>query len=409
VLAWPMESIASIGCKLVVLPAPALEENVENSTNPERSPEPENAEPARAAPTEGLVPTKEEVPLRSQHTASFPAILEQLGISLAFSTYQTGHLVLLRAQGAAVNTHFRRFHRPMGMSYRAGRLAIGTRAEICEFRDVPAVGLMLEPPGRHDACFLPRRVNVTGDIHVHDLAWVAPASAATWTDGKPEPELWFVNTAFSCLCSRTDNHSFHPRWQPRFITKYLPEDRCHLNGLGVHEGQVRWVTALGETDEPQGWRQNKRDGGILFDIIANEVITRGLSMPHSPRWHQGRLWILQSGLGSIGIIDPDTGRYDEVARFPGFTRGLAFCGPLAFVGLSQVRETAVFGGIPLVESSPERNCGVWALDTRTGRIVGFVRFLNALQEVFAVEALPCRFPDLINDDADILAKSYDLP
>jgi uncharacterized protein (TIGR03032 family) len=297
----------------------------------------------------------------------------------------------------------------MGMSYRNGRLAVGTHAEITEFRNVPAVTQRLEPAGKHDACFLPRRSNVTGDIHVHDLAWVSSGPASAGKSPGGSDELWFVNTAFSCLCSRSDHFSFEPRWQPRFITKYLPEDRCHLNGLAVHEGRVRWVTALGETDEPAGWRTNKRNGGVLFDVLSNEVITHGLSMPHSPRWHEGRLWILESGIGGIGTVDLATGRYEEVARLPGFTRGLAFHGPLAFIGLSQVRETAMFGGIPLVESMPERNCGVWALDTCTGQNVAFIRFLNALQEIFAVEVLPFRYPDLINDNAEILAKSYDLP
>jgi uncharacterized protein (TIGR03032 family) len=346
-------------------------------------------------------------PLRSQHTASFPPILAELGISLAVSTYQTGHLVLVRRQGTSINTHFRQLDRPMGITHHAGRLAIGTKAGIWEFRNMPAVCQRLDPPGQHDACFLARRTNITGDVLIHDLAWVAGRNAAR--SGSTGEELWFVNTAFSCLCSRSDLHSFEPRWQPRFITQYLPQDRCHLNGLALYEGKVRWVTALGESDEPFGWRKNKRDGGVVFDLAADEIVTRGLSMPHSPRWHAGHLWILESGAGGIGTIDLASGRYEEVARFPGFTRGLSFYGPLAFIGLSQVRETAVFGDIPLVEAVPERNCGVWVLDIRTAQTVAFVRFLNALQEIFAVEVLPYRYPDLINDDVDILAESYDLP
>ena len=45
---------------------------------------------------------------------------------------------------------------------------------------------------------------------------------------------------------------------------------------------------------------------------------------------------------------------------PGFTRGLDFAGGLAFVGLSQVRESAVFSGIPITErlAEHERTCGV---------------------------------------------------
>src|SRR5205085_2915823 len=82
-----------------------------------------------------------------------------------------------------------------------------------------------------------------------------------------------------------------PRWRPPFITALAAEDRCHLNGLGVVEGQPKYVTALGETDAAGGWRADKPQGGCLIDVPSGEVISRGLSMPHSPRWHDGRLWL----------------------------------------------------------------------------------------------------------------------
>ena len=162
-------------------------------------------------------------------------------------------------------------------------------------------------------------------------------------------DVWFVNTRFSCLCTRSHNYSFQPRWRPPFITELAPEDRCHLNGLCVIDDRIKYVSALGESNEPGGWRKNKRDGGLLMDVETNEVITRGLSMPHSPRWYRGRLWVLNSGEGGLGFIDPRTGRYESVAELPGFTRGFDFVGPLAFIGLSQVRESAIFSGIKIAE------------------------------------------------------------
>ncbi|MCH8924061.1 MAG: DUF4915 domain-containing protein, partial [Planctomycetes bacterium] len=139
-------------------------------------------------------------------------------------------------------------------------------------------------------------------------------------------------------------------------------------------------------------------------------IARGLSMPHSPRYYDGRLWVLNSGTGGIGTIDPESGRYDSLAELPGFTRGLSLAGPLAFIGLSQVRESAVFSGIPLVDRLEERTCGVWVLNIHSGETVAFVKFEDAVQEIFAVELLPgVRFPDLINDDAKLIASSYVLP
>ena len=86
-----------------------------------------------------------------------------------------------------------------------------------------------------------------------------------------------------------------------------------------------------------------------MDVTTNEVLLRGLSMAHSPRWYAGRLWVLESGTGGVGFVDPHTGRYVGLAELPGFTRGLDFCGPLAFIGLSQVRESAVFSGIAIAE------------------------------------------------------------
>jgi uncharacterized protein (TIGR03032 family) len=343
--------------------------------------------------------------LRSIHTTNFGPLLGELGVSVLVTTYQAGKLVILRQDDqGTLNTHFRTFQRPMGMAVRGDRLALGTAMEVWEYHNLPAVAQGLEPAGTHDACFLPRQAHVTGDVQIHEMAWVPQ------TDPSAEPELWFVNTRFSCLCTRRMPYSFAPRWRPRFITAIGPEDRCHMNGLAVRDDRVRYVTALGETDTAAGWRANKKDGGVLIDVESDEVIARGLSMPHSPRWYAGRLWVLNSGTGGLGTIDPATGRYDEVARLPGFTRGLDFVGPLAFVGLSQVRESAVFSGVAIAERPVvERCCGVWVVHIRTGQVVAYVKFEDALQEIFAVQVLPHRRPDVINDDVRRLAESFVVP
>ena len=148
-----------------------------------------------------------------------------------------------------------------------------------------------------------------------------------------------------------------------------------------------------------------------MDIASNEIIVRGLSMPHSPRWHNGQLWLLDSGNGGVGIVDPAAGKYREICRLPGFTRGFDFAGNYAFIGLSQIRESAVFSGIAIAElSQADRCCGVWAIDTRTGQIAGFVKFTDAVQEIFAVQALPgIRWPDVLNEDPKRIAETYELP
>jgi uncharacterized protein (TIGR03032 family) len=145
-------------------------------------------------------------------------------------------------------------------------------------------------------------------------------------------------------------------------------------------------------------------------VSSGEPIVRGLCMPHSPRIYGGRAWLLESGRGSFSIADFQTGRTEIVAKFPGFTRGLDFHGCYAFVGLSQVRETAIFSGIPIVEEATERVCGVWIIDLRNGRVVAFVQFKGPVQEILSVAVLPgIESPWLINEPGPALDFSYLLP
>ena len=178
----------------------------------------------------------------------------------------------------------------------------------------------------------------------------------------------------------------------------------------MRDGRPRYVTALGQTDGRDGWRVNKRDGGCLIDVDSGEIIADRLSMPHSPRWHDGRLWLLESGSGRISVVDLPTGTRTVVATLPGFTRGLDFAGPYAFIGLSQVRETATFGGLPITEEGKERNCGVWVVDVRTGQTVAFLKFKADVQEIFAVQVLRgVRYPEIVTDDETALLHSFVLP
>jgi uncharacterized protein (TIGR03032 family) len=342
------------------------------------------------------------------HTTTFAEILERFGLSLLVTTYQAGKLVVLRSDGGVINTHFRSFPKPMGLALQGNRLAIGTAREVQEFHNVPAVASKLPPAGKHDACFLPRSAHVTGEVFIHEMAWVTtPAEANGNQTGH---ELCFVNTRFSCLCTLDRDHSFIPRWRPPFVSALAAEDRCHLNGLGLVDGRVRYVTALGETDTSGGWRVNKKNGGILMEVPSGTILLRGLSMPHSPRWYRGKLWLLESGTGTIGTVDLAAGRHQPIAEVPGFSRGLDFYGDLAFIGLSQVRESAVFSGIPLTERLTERSCGVWVVNLVTGKVAAFLKFEDAVQEIFAIQVLAqTRFPDLINDDAKFLADTFVLP
>jgi uncharacterized protein (TIGR03032 family) len=145
-------------------------------------------------------------------------------------------------------------------------------------------------------------------------------------------------------------------------------------------------------------------------VPTAEVVAQGLSMPHSPRWHGGRLWLLESGRGSLATVDVATGAVQTVAELPGFTRGLAFLGDLAFVGLSQIRESSTFGDLPVTRRLSERQCGVWMVDLRSGEIAGFLRFEDLVQEIFDVAVLPgVRFPEIAEADGPTVASSFVLP
>src|SRR5207244_4437067 len=103
------------------------------------------------------------------------------------------------------------------------------------------------------------------------------------------------------------------------------------------------------------------------EVSSGKRISRGLSMPHSPRWHDGRLWLLESGTGQLVLVDPASGRRQRVAELPGFARGLALSGPYAFVGLSKIRKTSAMDGVPLADRREQLRCGVAAVDLREGQ------------------------------------------
>jgi uncharacterized protein (TIGR03032 family) len=280
-----------------------------------------------------------------------------------------------------------------------GRFALGGRSEVWDFRDLPEAAPRVEPANTHDACFLPRNRHVTGDIAIHEM-------------GFAQGELWICATAFSCLATLDAEHSFIPRWKPDFITELAAGDRCHLNGMCIVDDEVKFVSALGTSDKPGGWRENKARGGVILDVPSSEVIVEGLSMPHSPRWHDGRLWFLESGEGGLCVADLDAAEWETVAELPGFTRGLTFIDDIALVGLSQIRETATFGGLPITErfDQSERLCGVWAIDTTDGKTLGFLRFEELVQEVFDVAVIPGKnFPEIAEPGSTATMSSFALP
>ncbi len=313
--------------------------------------------------------------VKFEYSPPLPSILTHINASLLITTYQAGKLLVLGAHEGKLKISFLDYDQPMGVAVRKDRIALGTRRQIHFL--VPAHETLGPPsPQRvNDGCFVPRSSFYTGSIHGHDLAW--------GNDG-----LWVVNTLFSSLATLHNDYSFVPQWRPKFITQLIDQDRCHLNGLAMEHGQPKYVTAMAESNEPAGWRPTKATSGVVIDVPSGETISRDYSMPHSPRLHEGRLWVLNSGCGTFGYVDRATGRYEAVESVPGYSRGLAMFGQFAFIGLSKIRETSVFGGVPIAEKRDELQCGLGVVDLVSGRTVAVFKFLSGVSEIFAVDVIP---------------------
>jgi len=299
-------------------------------------------------------------------------------MSLAFTSYQSGLLYTLgnKPQGG-LNVHQAAMPKPMGLCLDSdGGLTMTGGFQVMRFQNV------LEPGQRindtFDACYVPRRVHVTGSLDAHDVGLDS--------DGR----VIFVNTRYNCLATLSDKHSFEMVWKPDFITALVDEDRCHLNGLAMEDGKPRFVTAVSRSNTIDGWRDRRSDGGIVIDVQSNEIICNGLSMPHSPRLHDGVLWLANSGTGELGVVNRDTRQFEPRAFCPGFLRGLAFHGNFAFVGLSKPRYQR-FEGLALDQrlrdADSEPWCGVQVIDLGTGSCVDWFRIDGTIGELYDLEIL----------------------
>ena len=351
------------------------------------------ADPVSRRPT---VTPDADSPLRSVYTGGFARLLERSGVSLLVTTYDSGRLVCVRRDGPRVNTHFRKLDRPTGIAAYGDELAVGTRAEVWRYRDSAEAASGPDGSRSYDAYYLPRSRHFTGDVLVHELAYAGD-------------ELWIVATGFSCLGTLDETHSFVPRWRPAFVSELADEDRCHLTGLAIADGRPAYVTALGQTDSPAGWREDKLEGGCVVEVESSEVIADGLCLPHSPRWHDDRLWFLESGEGALCSLDPQTGERETVAELPGFARGLALAGGLAYVGLSRLRPASV-ARLPVAARFEERFCGIWIVDLESGTPIGYLRFEGEVNDVFDVVALAGRrYPEVADPTGEAALRTFSLP
>jgi uncharacterized protein (TIGR03032 family) len=329
----------------------------------------------------------ERVPVFTLTTSrGFPAWLGLFGGSVAFTTYQGNKVFFLGLKpDLTLSVSERSFPRSMGLavSTDARTFFLATEVQIYRFDNNLAPG---DLEGDADAVYAPHRTWITGDVDIHDMG--------LGSDG----QLFFANTLFNCVATTAEGHSFLPIWQPPFIQKMAPEDCCHLNGLAMDAGQPRYVTCMSRSDVVDGWRDRREAGGVVIDVHTGEVVASGLSMPHSPRIHGGKLWLLNSGTGELGWVED--GAFHPLTFCPGYARGLTFAGHYAVVGISRARENRTFAGLALEDGlrahDVDARTGLLVVDTRTGAIVEWVRVEGVIDELFDVAFLPgVRNPKLI--------------
>jgi uncharacterized protein (TIGR03032 family) len=299
-------------------------------------------------------------------------------ISLAFSTYQAGKLFLVgHNPDGQLSVFERTFSRCMGLWADGQTLWMSSVYQLWRFENALRQGVQ---HNGYDRLYIPRLAYTTGDLDVHDVAVESTGRVV------------FVNTMFGCVATTSLTDSFSPIWRPAFLSKLAPEDRCHLNGLALENGKIRYVTACSTSDVVDGWRNHRTDGGVVIDVISNETIASGLSMPHSPRVYRNTLYLHNSGTGFFGSIDRATGKFQPITFCPGYLRGLTFAGDYAIVGISRPRKEKTFTGLPLddalISRKAEAWCGLLVIDLRTGDTVHWVRLEGVVAELYDVVTLP---------------------
>lgn len=321
---------------------------------------------------------QEQVQFGVDTSRGFTEWLSAQKASLAITTYQVGKVIFFGVnREQRLWTYNRNIGRCLGMCADDRGFWISGDAHLHRFDNLLQPG-QVDDNGC-DAFYAPRFSYVTGDLDTHDIG--------IETNGGPV----FVNTLFNCLARPSPQHSFVPVWRPPFIGELKAEDRCHLNGLAMRDGAPAIATAVSTTDTYDGWRSHRRDGGVVIDIASGDIVARGLSMPHSPRWYRDRLWVLNSGEGMFGYVDPASGRFEPVAFCPGYLRGLAFMGDYAVVGMSLPRDNKTFTGLALDDRLRERSvpprCGLYFIELSTGAIAHALTISGIVTELYDVAVL----------------------
>ena len=314
-------------------------------------------------------------PLRSVHTASFGPLLEHLDISLLVTTYQAGKLVLLRARTAsstrtsAASTS--RWAWPATASaWPSAPLWKSGSTTTC--RRWPASSS--RPAGTTPASC---RAPATSPATSRSMRW--PGSATNWCSSTPAFPAWPAGPSTTASCRAGGRHSSAP-WRPRIAATSTAWACATAVRLRHRPGRDRHAGRLAGRQE---------GGGILLEVA--------LGRSHRPRPVDAALAALvrrPAVAAGVGQRQPRRrGRSQRPLRrrSPSCPASRAAWTSAAAWPSSACRRCArrpSSAASPSPSARPERCCGVWVVDTVTGQTVAFVKFEDAVQEIFAVQVLP---------------------
>lgn len=347
-------------------------------------------------PQNVLSPPKEQISSRTDEVANssfmpkfefdryFLSWLHDVQHSIIISSYKThnifciGHYVEKKGD-SKLSIWYSNFNRPMGLTCHLQRMWIASSGNLWRFENAGKVSNFKDNLGEFDANYVARKAYFSSDIDTHDLCV------------DKNDNVYYCSALFSCICTPSDTHTFKVYWKPPWISKIAPEDRCHLNGLCLRDGIPRYVSSICRADVGGSWKNHRANGGVIWDIVNNEAVCTGLCMPHSPRWHDGKVWVLESGAGYFGYVE--NGKFLRKCFIPGYLRGLAFIGnQYAVVGSSQDRHENIFQDIPLGQELSKRGgtaqCGVFVINLETFDIIHHITFSNPIVELYDVCVIP---------------------
>lgn len=328
------------------------------------------------------------------YSSSFPEFLQKNNLSIVFSTYQAGKVIIVGSlNGKNLQLYAKNFTHPMGIALREDQLAVASRSKVDLFVNSPALANHFpEKTGHYEALYVPQASYHTGMADIHEIEW--------GNEG-----LWAVNTAFSCLCLMDEKYSFVPQWKPSFISELLPEDRCHLNGLAMKDGEPAYVTMFDQTNTKEGWRNGNTETGIIMDVKNQNVVADHLPMPHSPMLIGNSLLFLLSASGKVMEMNTISGKMKEIVILDNFLRGLAICGDYLIVGASGLRDSSkAFENLDI--KNKDKLAGIYIINRNSGEQVAKLTFTSLVKEIFSVKVLPNILKVAMVTDSDELAHQF---